>query len=179
MKKAILGLLLSSFFVAGAAHAEDRSAVVDIHGVLSAPSEGDCTVLPSTTSIALEDSIDKLPVQDGAAAHINSNFTVTVGGDLICIDKIQAGRVGIKFTGTVDDANGTVLANTDTSEAAAKGVGIGLYTPDGSPLNINTYRPVINSAMPISLGLHMVQLNGQTPEAGNIHSALTIEVERL
>ncbi|HBI09096.1 MAG TPA: fimbrial protein [Franconibacter pulveris] len=178
MKKAILGLLLSSFFVAGAAHAEDRSAVVDINGVLSAPSEGDCTVLPSTTSIALDDSIDKLPVQDGGATHIIT-FTVTVGGDLTCIDKIQAGLVGIKFTGAVDNANGTVLANTDTSEAAAKGVGIGLYTPSGSPLNINTYRPVINSAMPISLGLHMVQLNGQTPEAGNIHSALTIEVERL
>ncbi|XSF41906.1 hypothetical protein DOX62_017935 [Cronobacter dublinensis] len=46
MKKAVLGLLLSSFFVASAAHAEDRSAVVDIHGVLSAPSEGDCTVSP-------------------------------------------------------------------------------------------------------------------------------------
>ncbi|ELY2857078.1 type 1 fimbrial protein [Cronobacter dublinensis] len=179
MKKAILGLLLSSCFVAGAAHAEDRSAVVDIHGVLSAPSEGDCSVLPSTTSIALDDSIDKLPLQGSSAAHLKSTFTVTVGGDLTCIDKIESGRVGIKFTGTVDNANGTVLANMATSEGAAKGVGVGLYNPDGSPLNITTYRPIINPTTPIGLGLQIVRLDGQTPEAGSIQSAMTIEVVRL
>ncbi|WP_336286829.1 fimbrial protein [Cronobacter dublinensis] len=179
MKKSLLCLLLSSVFTTGVAHAIDRSATITISGAVSAPSQGDCTVLTSQQSVQLSGTTDHLPQQDKTADHVNSTFVVTVGGDEVCVKKISDHRIAIKFSGTSDSANGTVLANTDTSESAAKGVGIGLYTPDGQPLDFKTYQPEINSAAPISLGLKMVQLNGQTPEAGSVQGAMTIEVVRL
>ena len=179
MRKAIFGVLLASCFATGMAHAEDRSATVNIDGIVNGPDEGNCSVLPSSHAIELSGSIDHLPVQDGSAPHVNSTFTVAVGGDTLCQQKIAAHQIGLKFSGTLDDANGTVLANTDTSAGAAKGVGIGLYESDGSPRNINTYHVVVTNDRLVSLGLKMVQLNGRTPEAGTVHGALTIEIERL
>lgn len=179
MRKAIIGVLLASCFATGMAQAEDRSATVNIDGIVNGPDEGNCSVLPSSHAIELSGTIDHLPVQDGSASHVNSIFTIAVVGDELCMEKVNASQIGLKFSGTLDDANGTVLANTDTSAGAAKGVGIGLYEPDGSPRNINTYHVVVTNERLVNLGLKMVQLNGRTPEAGTVHGALTIEIERL
>ncbi|WP_426446861.1 fimbrial protein [Siccibacter colletis] len=179
MRKAIIGVLLASCFATGIAQAQDHSATVNIDGIVNGPVEGGCFIFPSTHTIELSGTIDHLPVQDGSATSVNSTFTVAVSGDMSCQEKIAARQIGLKFTGTLDDANGTVLANTDTSAGAAKGVGIGLYESDGSPRNINTYHVVVTKDSLVSLGLKMVQLNGRTPEAGTVHGALTIEIERL
>ncbi|MNY44283.1 hypothetical protein D3C86_1792970 [compost metagenome] len=71
------------------------------------------------------------------------------------------------------------MANTDTGETAAKGVGIELFDSArnlNAPLNINSQ---IIPNIPDSLYLQMVKLDGQTPVVGTVNGALTIDIVRL
>ncbi len=182
MKKLMLGLVMSSVFCAGAAQAEyqpDMSAVLNISGTVKSAASA-CTVVPSETAVSLPArDVKALPPQD-AALPTTTTVTFRVTGDQGCTDKIKANQIGVKFVGTADDANGISLANDEAGDNAAKGVGIGLYNYQNgnAPFKINTDYMVVNE-MTNSFGMSLVQLNGETPEAGSVHGSLTLEVVRL
>ena len=177
MKKMILALTLSSLFSINAAQAEDHSSIINIDGVVSAPVEGNCSVLPEKYSVSLSGNSDTLPVQGNNATDATT-FSFQVGGDLECIDKINAGHVSVRLKGTLDDADCNVLSISDIVNTAAIGVGIGVFNTDKTPVNLKDNHTLITGT-PLSFGLQMVQLEQQTVMAGTVHGALTIEIERL
>ncbi|MNE90098.1 hypothetical protein D3C80_1875750 [compost metagenome] len=70
------------------------------------------------------------------------------------------------------------MANTDASEAAAKGVGIGIFDKNSAPLEINNSQ-MTPSTTGSSIYLQMVKLSNQTPVEGTVHGSLTIDIVRL
>lgn len=179
MNKSIIGLVVSTLFMVANVHAEDTSAVVSIAGSVtgSADITASCTVNVSKTLINLTTDVTNLREQ-GVADRPSETIQLTMSGDQGCEDLILAGRIAYKFTGVADEATGKVLANMDTSEEAAQGVGVGLYDFSGNAVDLddNTYNATLYAA---TLGFNLVKLTGQTPTQGNVKSALTIEVERL
>lgn len=173
MNKTLLSLTFASLFMVGAAQASDHSAVVDINGSLTGD-HSECTVQTDLSSVDLSGEIVDLPQQGVFINDIATklNYTVESTGES-CY-----GRVALQFHG-VADPTGTVLANTDTGETAAKGVGIELFDSArnlNTPLNINSQ---IIPHFPDSLYLQLVKLDGQTPVVGTVNGALTIDIVRL
>lgn len=170
MNKTLLSLTFASLFMVGAAQATDHSAVVDINGSLTGD-HSECTVQTDLSSVDLSGEIADLPEQNTYANDkaTTLNYSVESTGES-CYN-----RVALQFHG-VADATGTVLANTEAGESAAKGVGIGLFTSNNDPLKLN------DQFIPHTQGsflLQLVKLNGQTPVEGFVYSALTIDVVRL
>ncbi|MBL5900521.1 type 1 fimbrial protein [Lelliottia amnigena] len=170
MNKTLLSLAFASLFMVGAAQAADHSAVVDINGSLTGD-HSECTVQTDLSSVDLSGEIADIPQQGVFINDIATklNYTVESTGES-CYN-----RVAMQFHG-VTDATGKVLANTDTGETAAKGVGIGLYDMYQDPLDINSQ---ITAHTQGSLYLQMVKLDGQTPVVGTVNGALTIDIVRL
>lgn len=170
MNKTLLSLAFASLFMVGAAQAADHSAVVDISGSLTGD-HSECTVQTDLSSVDLSGEIADIPQQGVFINDIATklNYTVESTGES-CYN-----RVAMQFHG-VTDATGKVLANTDTGETAAKGVGIGLYDMYQDPLDINSQ---ITAHTQGSLYLQMVKLDGQTPVVGTVNGALTIDIVRL
>ncbi|MMZ65142.1 Fimbrial protein [compost metagenome] len=155
--------------------ATDHSAVVDINGTLT--SEGfSCSVMPSESSVSLLELPETLIKQgDNATAPVIVH--VSVMGDDRCSTLVDDGKIAFRFSGNADNADGTALANSLTDETAAKGVAIGIFDGDNKPVKVKTGRlPVKTDTV---FGLQMVQLKGQEAVAGNINTAVTIEIERL
>jgi len=170
MNKTLLSLTFASLFMVGAAQAADHSAVVDISGSLTGD-HSECTVQTDLSSVDLSGEITDIPQQGVFVNNIAKklNYTVESTGEA-CYN-----RVALQFHG-VTDATGKVLANTDTGETAAKGVGIGLYDMYQDPLDINSQ---ITAHTEGSLYLQLVKLDGHTPVEGNVNGALTIDIVRL
>jgi len=172
MNKTLLSLTFASLFMVGAAQAADHSAVVDISGSLTGD-HSECTVQTDLSSVDLSGEIVDLAPQ---GVFINDrakklNYTVESTGE-VCYN-----RVALQFHG-VTDASGKVLANTDTGETAAKGVGIGLYDMYQDPLDINS-QIIPHFDTEGSLYLQLVKLDGQTPVVVTVNGALTIDIDRL
>lgn len=183
MKKSILGLAVSALFVVGAAHADtnpnDVPATLSVTGTVVADVADACVVTPDKTSIALSDTdIADLPNQ-GDDANSVSLVKLNVTGAADCASKVADGTMAFKFTGATDNADGTSLANTDTSVQGAKGVGVGIFTEDRKPLKVNSADSVAATIDGTNIGLALVKLNGETVQAGNVTSSVTIEIERL
>ncbi|EOC0587570.1 fimbrial protein [Cronobacter sakazakii] len=187
MKKSVLGLAVSALFMVGAAHAEtnpnDVSATLSVTGTVVESISDQCSVNLSTNSINLESDVADL-VNQGDATLINAagvkTVRLSIAGGSECQDQVAQGKMAYKFTGTADDADGTVLANGNVSTSAATGVGIGLFTVDHTPIKINqdTMAATSNVGGDI-LAINMVKLNGQKAVAGDVAGSLTIEIERL
>ncbi|EOC1426994.1 fimbrial protein [Cronobacter dublinensis] len=178
MKKVLLGLAMTAAFSFSAAHAEDVSSNLTVAAAIT-HGNGNCTVVPSVSSISLSGKTDELIEQDSSATS-PTFFTMRVEGDDDCLMKVNEGHIGINLSGTPSDSTGMipVLANTDTGTAAAQGVGIGLFASDNVPVRLNQ-RYLTMTTAGLSLGLQMVKLTGQTPVGGTVHGALTIDVVRL
>ncbi|HFK4760017.1 TPA: fimbrial protein [Citrobacter farmeri] len=180
MKKSILGLAISAFFVVGAAQAEtnpnDVSATLSVSGSVTA-SLSPCTVNLNQTSISLSADIKELVAQGATATPVNQ-VDMTISGDEQCNDLVSQGKMAYKFIGTADNALGTSLTNTLTGESAANGIGIALYNTDGQILSINK-DTVTATTTPTHLGLGLVKLDGQEATAGSVQGSLTIQIERL
>ena len=174
MKKTLLGLTFASLFMAGAVQAEDHSATIDISGNVTAD-QMECTVYTDSSTVNLSGKIADLPSQGGNATNDAALINYSVGSN----DSAQScyGKVALQFHGIPDQADGTVLENSDTSATAAKGVGIGIYDSNLNPLfvNVKTLEPQANG----QIYLQMVKLNGQTPVEGSVHGSLTIDIVRL
>ncbi|EPE7079375.1 fimbrial protein [Cronobacter sakazakii] len=187
MKKSVLGLAVSALFMVGAAHAEtnpnDVSATLSVTGTVVENITDFCSVNLSTNSISLESNVDDL-VNQGDATLINASDMKTVrlsiAGGSDCQDQVAQGKMAYKFTGAADNADGTVLANSNVSAGAATGVGIGLFTVGHTPIKINQDTiPATNTLGGDILTINMVKLNGQQAVAGDVTGSLTIEIERL
>ncbi|EOY5422428.1 fimbrial protein [Cronobacter dublinensis] len=178
MKKVLLGLAITAALSFSAAHAEDVSSNLTVVGEIT-HGRGNCTVVPSVSSISLNGKTDEL-IEQGSSATSPTFFTMRVEGDDDCLMKVNEGHVSIKLSGTASDSTGAipVLANTDTGTAAAQGVGIGLFANDNVPVRLNQ-RYLTMTTAGLSLGLQMVKLTGKTAVGGTVHGALTLDIERL
>ncbi|WP_312983293.1 fimbrial protein [Atlantibacter sp.] len=176
MKKTLLGLALSGLFSIGAAQANDHSATLDISGTVTADVV-ECTIY-TQASVSLTGKVGEM-IAPGLTATNPINVPFSIGSSNTEGNNTCAGKVAIQLHGTADSTYNDVLANTDISEAGAKGVAIGIY--DGttnSPLPVNVAE-IIPSTAGGSFGLQLVALGGETVVAGNVHSSLTLDVVRL
>ncbi|EOC1300510.1 fimbrial protein [Cronobacter dublinensis] len=180
MKKAILAAAVSTLFMMGAVHADtnanDVSASLSVTG--SVTNDYACAVTLSNSTVALDSDITTLGVQGVNNPPNMKNVEITLSGDSQCSDLIAQQKVAYKFVGTVDSADGNVLANTVESDAGAKGVGVGLYDKDGKTIAVN-HGTLLANLESTQLGLSLVKLNGQDVSAGGVQSSVTIEIERL
>ncbi|WP_449545963.1 fimbrial protein [Lelliottia amnigena] len=177
MKKTLLAFTLASMFMASAVQAVDHSATVNISGTVIGNADSECSVHVATPSVTLSGQIDHLPTQGQVATtpvpldySISEGASSTTGGCL--------GKVELQFHGVVDDADGTVLANSDTGAGSAQGVGVGLFDKYQNPININDNTVQPDQAIDV-VYLQMVKLNGKTPVEGTVHASMTIDIVRL
>lgn len=181
MNKHILGLAVSALLVVATAQAEDidTPATIEIAGnVTGTPdTSASCTVNISKSLVNL--SVDVTNLRDqGVKTTPDEGVMLSVTGDQGCNNLLMDSRIAYKFVGTADEATGKVLANTDTSEGAAQGVGVGVYDQEGNVVNVNAdyFRANLYNTV---VGLGLVKLSGQTPTQGTVKSALTVEILRL
>lgn len=181
MNKHILGLAISALFVVATVQAEDidTPATIEISGnVTGTPdTSASCTVNISKSLVNL--SVDVTNLRDqGVKTTPDEGVMLSVTGDQGCNNLLMDSRIAYKFVGTADEATGKVLANTDTSEGAAQGVGVGVYDQEGNVVNVNAdyFRANLYNTV---VGLGLVKLSGQTPTQGTVKSALTVEILRL
>ncbi|EPN9528783.1 fimbrial protein [Cronobacter malonaticus] len=181
MKKTILSLAVSALFMAGAVHADtnpnDVSATLSVTGTVVEDVADACTVTTDKPSVTLSSDVNNLINQGADATSFASVQLNIVGAN--CASKVEAGTMAYKFTGITDNADGTVLANSDNSTTAAKGVGVGIFDAANKPVKVNSTDHIIASTSGNYIGLQMVKLTGQNAEAGNVTSSVTIEIERL
>ncbi|ELY7392776.1 fimbrial protein [Cronobacter universalis] len=183
MKKSILGLTVSALFMVGAAQAatnpNDISADLQITGSVVSDITSACTVSPSQDSITLPSQEVNALIEQGANAESVVPVTLRIVGGTDCSNLVTGGKMAYKFTGVSDNAEGTALANQDTTAQGATGVGVGVFRGDNTPVRVNSTDSLPAYQEGTTIGLSMVKLAGQTPQAGRVSAALTIEIERL
>jgi len=116
--------------------------------------------------------------ENGSTKYVPVTFTLQSNDDFQtatpCINKVT-----IELHGDVDSAQGTVLANTETGESAAKAVGVGVYDADRKSLSPVTGR-ITPTASVTTFNLALVKLAGaEAATAGAVHTSLTLDVVRL
>ncbi|WP_336284375.1 fimbrial protein [Citrobacter arsenatis] len=178
MKNSLLSFAATTLLLISTAHAgmrtDDQSAVLTISGNVTS-NESSCSVQLSRTAIDLTGNLEAMPAQ-GMPATPASSVLLSVTGGTQCDDLVSEGKIDYKFIGIADNADGTVLANTASTNAAA-GVGIGLYDANGRVVQVNGTR--LTATQSTALGLSLVKLNGQVPTQGTVAGSLTIQIERL
>lgn len=173
MQKALMALMLSSLFAASAAWAEDNSASLQINGTVM-NGNSDCYIFVES-SVSLSGQTDQL-IPQGTNATAPKNLPISIGNVGGYCPAPE--RLSIQVHAVADDADGTVIANNDVSENGAKGVGIGVFDKNKTPLNINGGVIPVNGAIS-EINLQLVKLNGQTPTEGAVHGTLTLDLVRL
>ncbi|WP_312817085.1 fimbrial protein [Atlantibacter subterraneus] len=178
MRKKALLPVMAMLLAAGVAQATTNSpATLSITGKVYGNGFGaaqSCSVSLSRSSIDLgsKKSI-LLPVQ--GANYSASSSLISVSNS--CYRPgINNNAFAYKFMGTADSVEQTVLANTLTSDDAAKGIGVGVYTLKGQPIAINNGTLIGGSN---AFYLSMVKLKNTTVTGGKVQSTLTVQVERL
>ncbi|ELY6245476.1 type 1 fimbrial protein [Cronobacter universalis] len=169
-------------FLCMTAHAEnavkDISATLNITGTVeqSAPA---CSVLLSQNTLQVTENMSEV-IDQGSSNYALTGGTITINatGGSPCVSLMDQGKMIYRFVGTADDAMGTVLANADRSATAAKGMGIGIYGMDSSPISVNT-DTLTASSKGNHVNFTIVKLAGQNAVAGNIQTTVTVQIERL
>ncbi|WP_312317388.1 fimbrial protein [Atlantibacter hermannii] len=180
MKKIAGMLILSSLCLSqvwAQANDNDSAAQVHIFGTLKTGNETSCAVGVSQSAINFTNTVDDLADQN----KVNSGgimLMLTVSNTDYCRYQVENNHILFKFTGEKDNASGTVLANSSTSEGAAKGVGVATYSNAGVPVSINT--GTLPAVLPFTkFKLAMVKLNAQDVVPGDYQGTMTIEIQRL
>lgn len=182
MKKVLLGLLVPSLLSAVSAYAEvnpnDTSATLSVTGEIT--HQSNCAVNLSKQSVSLSKNSDELHTQNSAlTSDILDVVDITVDGDAECNDLASNQQIAYKLLGTADNADGISLANTDSSEGAAKGIGINMYDiRDNHIVKVNQDN-LSTGGSTTHLGLGLVKLTGQEVTPGSIQSSLVVQIERL
>lgn len=188
MKKIIGSLAAAISLVSGMACADtqpaDTGAIMQVHGLLSAqPAKMNCNISLSESSVAL--TADKnIPQQgDKLATQQIKQVGVIVSaqpGDQ-CSQRLAQDQLALRLTGIGDSVENTVLANTLANGAV--NVGVGIYSPQGEPIPLNSSIPVqatnqgtMGSA---GIGLALVKLKNKSTNGGQVQSQLTIEAIHL
>jgi len=180
MGKNILSLALSTFLLAGFAHAEDTSSTLAITGSVTDNISKDCGININQNTFMISESMKDVIDQgtetfNGTGQALNFYFT---GGEE-CITMATNGRLAYRLTGTADNADGTALANMDVSQTRAKGLGIGLYDKDHNIFPINKELMIASPIRVEAINFAIVKLTGQEAVPGTLHAAMTINIERL
>lgn len=179
-KRLLTSFAISALLAAMPAMAEQTditSTTIQISGVATSNYDLVCMVSPSVGAVSLLEMPDTLIKQgDDATSPVQVHLEVQGPGDM-CDTLVKEGKIAYRFSGKIDDADGTVLANSLTDDTAAKGVGVGIYDANNKPVNVNG--GLLPAQKDTVFGLQMVQLKGQEAVAGNINSYVTIEIERL
>ncbi|HDI3021341.1 TPA: fimbrial protein [Cronobacter turicensis] len=183
MKKSCSCLAIAISFLCLSAHAADTSkdvsATLNINGTITQNAESSCSVFPSQDTLQITEKMSEV-IDQGANnyALYGPTMTINVIGGATCSSLMDEGKMVYRFTGTADNAAGTVLANTNSSATAAKGLGIGIYKMDFTPLKVNV-DTLTASAKGNRINFTMVKLAGQEAIAGNLETNVTIQIERL
>ena len=180
MKK-IAGMLILSSLCLSQAWAQvgvsDSDAQVHIFGRLKTGNETSCAVGLSQSAINFTTSVDDLGDQNKVYSG-GTMLMLTVSNTDYCRYQVENNHIFFKFTGEKDNASGTVLANSSTSEDAAKGIGVAAYSNDGIPVSINT--GTLPAVLPFTkFKLGMVKLHNQDAVPGDYQRTMTIEIQRL
>lgn len=203
MKKRICALTLSCALISSAlsVQAEETSAKnsddiniigrdLTIMGRLEKVQSG-CTVLMSKYMLNLEHKENYLPEQ-GDPSKVSSpddKVYIQLGGEHCDADEGYF-KIGLKFIGTVDDAEGNVLGNVATGESAAKGIGIQLSDMFNDLIEPNVTIAKFPSAAvnngkatdqvaSFPLNFSLVKLKGQDVTPGSVKTNMTVQIERL
>lgn len=174
------GLIAAAVLFTGLAHAgtdqKDTSAALTVTGGAYDSANTNCAVELHPTTISIESTLEDLLPQ-GTKLLPSYIVNVSVSGDSNCYRAFLAGKMLYRFVGVGDEKTGEVLANADTSEGAAAGVGIGIYSIFGDPIALNTGTMSTQSD---KFGLRAVSLDREIPvKSGNISSTLTVQLEHL
>ncbi|EOL8937233.1 fimbrial protein [Cronobacter dublinensis] len=188
MKKIIGSLAVAISLVSGMACAEiqptDISGVMQVHGMLNQqPVKMNCNISLSVNSVALT-ADQNIPQQgDKLATQQIKQVGVIVSaqpGDQ-CSQRLAQDQLALRLTGIGDNVENTVLANTLANGAV--NVGVGIYSPQGEPIPLNSTIPVqvTNQATMgnAGIGLALVKLKNKSTNGGMVQSQLTIEAVRL
>lgn len=185
MKKLLTTLHVSALLIIGSlqvsASAEDSTATLNINGTVGKGIASACTMKLDKATVKLTGNTSTMinqnePIKEG------EDVVLTLNGGAECYQLAEQGKLIYKIMGNADNADGTVLANNDTSANAATGIGIGIYNihsyNHNQQLRINKdsvkVNPLVNA-----IGLTMVKLNGKEVRGGNVQGTLTIQIERL
>lgn len=183
MNKSFLGLAISTLFMVGAAQADvnpnDVSATLSVTGTVT--HEVNCAVNVGSSVVNIQGDIAKLATQGATGTSSMQTVDLSLSGDEECNSMAAEGKIAFTFLGTADSADGTSLANTDSSTGAAQGVGIALYNvKDNSVIRINQDKMIAEGSSAVNqLGLDLVKLNNQEAKAGSVQGFMTIQIERL
>ncbi|EPN9528784.1 fimbrial protein [Cronobacter malonaticus] len=183
MRKSVLCAIIPAFFMMSAAHAEPADNVmsssdITVDGAITSGS-GSCTVVMSKGAVSLlADKSSIVPQSKMKTDYFNGTLSVTLSGDDICNQRIQEGKIAVRFTGPADDVEGSVFANTATGENAARGVGVGLFLSNRGRVTINQGAIPVGTK-PLALSPQVVGLTGQEVVEGNVQAVITVEVVRL
>ncbi|EPS2707361.1 fimbrial protein [Cronobacter turicensis] len=190
--KILTGLLFTGLITAGTAQAttvpQDVPAVLAISGVVSSSDRG-CRVALSKENLFFTMNAGEV-IYQGDNATQPQIVTVTIqdneANSSYCTKAVEAGQIAVRFVGQADNADGTSLANQyDKAEYAAKGVGIGFFKEDNSPVAINSGSLKVSDVGSatnmgsVKFGVQPVRLNNQQITAGMVTASATVEIERL
>lgn len=183
MNKIIKGIVIPVLLVSGSAIAADNTtdtaAYVEITGSVKDSTPVECSISSSVHSVSIHSDISNM-IEAGDKANNMTLVPIQISGNDACKDLIDQGRIGYKITGTADESDATILKNADSSETHAGGIGIGLFSPDQSPLELGKTVMVTSANMTnTGIGFQAVKLAGQTVTSGSLQGNVTVEIERL
>ncbi|EKK5267355.1 fimbrial protein [Cronobacter dublinensis] len=137
----------------------------------------ECTVTLVHENVAINNDLGHMFLQSAAKVMPDAMTAINIAPNDSCMQLLLKNKLAYRLIGTPDNAEGTVLANSDTADSAAKGVGIRLSDRTGAliPVGGTLAAGIGNTPLLITL----VKLKGQNQEPGTVKGTLTVEIERL
>ncbi|ELY6247404.1 type 1 fimbrial protein [Cronobacter universalis] len=182
-KKHLTGLFFATLLSSGIANAttNDIPATVSITGKVNAKLDR-CQVTLNKETVSLYTHVSELVNQgSNATAPEMTNIHISnVGEGDSCAKAAQDGHISVRFIGKADDADGTTLANSYLSQNSAKGIGMGIFREDNTPVAINSDTLLVPDATGKTIfGIQAVKLTNQTVSPGTLYGSLIVQIERL
>jgi len=171
MKKTLMALTFMSLAMAGTAQAEDHSATVDIHASLT-NNISKCVFDTEQDTINLSSALSEMP-NEGYNARTPTKLQYHIS------NSCDINTFALQLHGFHGSSSDTVLVNTDESETAARGVGVGVFDSDLSPISINSVIPIPPTLTARYINVELVKFKNQILLPGNISSSLTIDIVHL
>ncbi|WP_312980700.1 fimbrial protein [Atlantibacter sp.] len=172
-----ISALIFSGGVFAAGTTDDTSATLTITGAVNASAHCDLSLSQSTLPVSAD--IDHL-IDQGYKNYDESGpqLLIYLTGGQACSDLVNQGKVVLHFIGEADTSLGTVIRNDDTSAEGARGVGVGIFDSEHTPINLNQ-NVLKATGQNNSIFLQMVKLRNQTATTGNYQGSLMIQEEQL
>ncbi|WP_449550612.1 fimbrial protein [Lelliottia amnigena] len=171
MKKTLMALTFMSFAMAGTAQAEDHSATVNIHASLT-NNIVKCQFDPVDTTVNLKGDIGDFPIEgENAKAPTKIAYHIS--------DSCDINTFALQLRGIHGSTGGTILVNSDESEVGARGIGVGVYDSNLSPMQVNSVIAIPPTISARYINVELARFKNQLLKPGYISSALTIDIVHL